>query len=222
MNQQKIIKLLGKGITKENMGKAVALATAANPAAGLAVSIVGAILVRAVAVAWKYQDGSYQTALIPQVPRHRLTTDESIAFLKDNGLREAFADDIWGANPTNGSAKYTEHDATICTAATFLRKAKDLDDPIFHAFFYGFITHNNLLEIWERRLLYIDFREQLKLASPPAEFTTMSEAIWQEVSGQENREEVAELLKEPAKTYLEGIVSSIDIATIVKSIGIGG
>lgn len=222
MNEQKVMNLLNKHITNDNLVKAVALATAANPAAGLAVSIVGGLIVRAVVAAKDYQDSTLQMALVPPVPRHRLTTDESLAFLEENGLTEAFAKQIHNAVPANKPEDYHIYDDEVCHAATFLKKAKDLDDPIFHAFFFGYINHGNLMAIWNNRELFWRFRDQLKLASEPAEFKTMAEAIWDELSGTESRQEIADQLEGPVKKYIKDIVGSVDIKAIVKAIGIGG
>ncbi len=221
MNEQKVIELLDDHITNENLEKAVALAAAINPAAGMAISIVGSLIVRAVVATKNYQDNTIKAALVPPVPRHRLTTDESLAFLEENGLREAFAEQIKNAVPSNNPAEYHIYDDEICAAATFMKKAKDLDDPIFHAFFYGYINSGNLLEIHNKRELFWRFRDQLKLASKPAEFQSMAEAIWGELSGEESRQQVAEQLEEPVKKHIKNIVDSINFNTILNAVGIG-
>lgn len=202
MNQTEMVKTLNKFANKKNLDKAVALATAVNPAAGIAAAIVGAILVRGIAAADQYIENTYEAPLIPPPTPYILSFTDSMAFLEEHNLIENFRAEIDGVSPTDNPANYEDCENEIMDAASFMRKAVVKNDPIFNAFFFGYIKNGNLLKIWEERKRFGNFKSELKKALPPAKFTPMSQAIWEAVTDKTSLKEMQGILKDAAGEYM--------------------
>ncbi len=218
MNQRDIVNMLGSVATKENIKSVVSAAGAINPMAGIAAGIVGAIIVKAVGKAGKYIAITDEIPLIPPEPTHIMTFNESVSFLTKNNLATAFKDDIGAGDPGINPYTYRNKREKIINVAMFTRKAFDKDDPIYNAYFYGYINRGEYEKIWDNRKGFRNFKLALKQTIEPAKFDSMAKTIWTEMAAPENLEEIGSPLFGAVKEYLSDISDGVDLETVLKFI----
>ncbi len=216
MNQREIVnEQLGKAVNKDNVKKVVTMAAAYNPIVGIVAGVVGAVLVSSLEAAQKYIGRVDEIPLIPPESLPILTYNEAISVLTRLGLIDEFQTRIDKATPSYNPVDYYKSRKEVRYTVTFIQKALLLDDPIFVAFFHQFIEEKKYLEIWENRDAFIQFKASLQRALPSVEFTSMAEAIWEDLAGSD---EVRESLIGGVSDFMEEFDMNIDIEAIIKKI----
>ncbi|MCH7664191.1 MAG: hypothetical protein IH859_10035 [Chloroflexi bacterium] len=217
MNERAVTAFLNKHITQERVNALAQMTNTSLPGAGLVVSILGALVVRAISAAKEYIDKVDQTPIVPPDFLHHITYREAVNFFEEKKLDGMFKELLTPA-VDESNPEINRDRVIVARAASVVKKCFEDNDRLFKVFYHNQIVHGEYLAVWKTYGEFLMFKAALRNLLPPAKFENMFKSVFTAVAKEgvemvkksDAYKRVKELVEEHINKIVPGNIVSID------------